>query len=1030
MGIPLNHQSFDRFETSLEFIPRRQHDTAIAVAQTVAFDTMLFENRKHLGLKIQALAMHPPSIHQTCHSQKFGQLIHQLKTHASLNVLTPRPFGKPTERIKPRQSPWNVPNLTNAPLRVASVEEMTSTRTSLSRTSPRVVAGMILIALAPLAFSQALVVDPLHSVMEQHCLRCHGEEKAKGGLNLATLLQERPLIKNRDRWTHVIDLLKSGDMPPEDEPQPNQSQRQLMLHHLDQALNHFDFSTIDHPGFEQARRLTHQEYNRTVSDLFSVPQRPADRFPSDMTGASGFDNSANTLFLPTALMERYIAAAERVVETALPPSLAAAKKSPAFQRIFIKLPGPNTSVREAAQANLKSFLLRAYRRPPEPHEIRQALNYFTQAHRDRSGNEAFIEAIKRVIEATLISPKFLLRTENAPAGMEPQRISNYELASRLSYFLWSTMPDDELFAVAAKGRLHQETILVQQVERMLKSPKAKTLGSTFAAQWLGFRFIGNRVRLDPIDNPWCTDSLMTAMREESSLFFSSLIQENRSLDDLINANHTYLNEELARTIYQRDDIQGPHMRRVALQDPNRGGILTHGSLMAITSNYKETSPIKRGNWILETVLGRPLPPPPPNAGAFKEEVEEDDSLTFRQKVELHSSDPSCRSCHRKIDPLGFSLENFDYFGRWREAYRVRLVERNDEEALALAQAMRKLSLEALHQRIDDLDSGPETRQRIRDRLGELRALSDWALEKELTETITVSQQNQLIRLLEWLEIGEEEERELNDALTRLRAVSEQELGARIKGLELDEEDRRDVYALLIEFRAATPEQIEKELEHLRGDDEDELFELFDALNLLSDEGEKSVPHFITLVSTLRQLDSDELGARIEALELDDEEAEEIWIGANFLRGIPDDKLEATLMGDLDEAFREEATELLLAMELGGLDDDEAEERPRRRRSFEMKPITGEASLPDGTRFQGPQGLRKVILEHHREDLTRQLTRKMLAYALGRQLEYYDERAIRKILQSVADRDGRMTALIMGIVTSYPFQFKKQPGDAH
>lgn len=720
--------------------------------------------------------------------------------------------------------------------------------------------------LLPLVLAPLLIGFPVHgetpslnSHFEQHCVRCHGDEKSKGGLNLTQLLLEQPLVKNRERWNNVIDMIQHGDMPPEDETQPTANQKQDILSLLDRELNHFDYSSVDNPGFEQARRLTNQEYNRTVSDLFAMPLHVADRFPSDLTGDSGFENSANTLFLQTGLMERYIAAAERIVDSALPTDVSSNNPTPAFHRIVKRLPDKHTTPLEAAKTTLQEFLLRAYRRPANEEELQQALRHFEASLPKESGEAAYIEGIRRVVQATLISPKFLLRLESGAESPDPYRINDFELASRLSYFLWASMPDDTLLDLAEQGILHHSDVLEDQIDRMLQDPKAETLGSIFAAQWLGFRFMGNRVRLDPIDNPWCTDTLMTAMREESGLFFTSLIHENRPFDDLIKADYTYLNEELANEIYRRDDVKGSEMRKVRLDDPNRGGILTHGSLMAITSNYKETSPIKRGNWLLETMLGRPLPPPPPNAGSFSEDVEEDDTLTFRQKVELHSSNPNCRSCHSKIDPLGFSLENFDYFGRWRESYRVRVIERQDEVAFELAQAMRALSDEELDQRLEDLYPGAETRERIRTRYQELRAMTDWELETELSKTISVSAQNRLIR--------------------------------QIKRVDPD---------------------------NFRGDEEEE------------------------------------------------------------------------------------------------------------RREFEQRPVMADATLPDGTPFQGPPGLKTVILTHHRDDLLRQLTSKMMVYALGRQLEYYDEGAIRQVMQHVRDQDYRMQAFLKGIASSYPFQYKKNP----
>jgi hypothetical protein len=235
--------------------------------------------------------------------------------------------------------------------------------------------------------------------------------------------------------------------------------------------------------------------------------------------------------------------------------------------------------------------------------------------------------------------------------------------------MWASMPDDELFDLAARGELHQPDVLTAQVKRMLADPRADTLGEVFAGQWLNTQLIGTRIRLDPIDNPWCTDSLMSAMRAETSMFFMSLLRENRKIDELIDADYTFVNEELARTLYKMEGIDGDHMRRISIDDANRGGILGQPGVLTVTASHMNTSPVKRGVFILDSVLGTPPPPPPPDAGTLNEELRENERLTFREKLEKHASDRACQACHATMDPVGIALENFDYFGRWRAKYR-------------------------------------------------------------------------------------------------------------------------------------------------------------------------------------------------------------------------------------------------------------------------------------------------------------------------------------------------------------------------
>ena len=513
--------------------------------------------------------------------------------------------------------------------------------------------------------------------VEQYCLRCHGSQTQTAGIDLAALLEQHPLVRNRDTWSRVIETLGVGKMPPVTAPQPTDTERSELVAALSDAIDNFDYSAIDDPGFEPLRRLTHRELQNTLRDLIAVDFPVTDRFPTELTGSSGFDNSANTLFLESTLMERYIVAAERVIELMLPKEPTSEAQRRAHEMIFVVKPGNGLSNRQAADQILRRFLERAYRRPSTTEDIERALTQFDATLRS---SDSFTDAIKVALQAILISPKFLLRVEAAQDTKKPYAINDWDLASRLSYFLWASMPDAQLRARANDSTLSDPETLAAEVDRMLRDPRADALGNIFAGQWLGFQHVGTRIWLDPIDNPWVTDTLMTAMRQETSSFFMSLIRENEPIHLLIDADYTYVNEELASTLYDRQDIVGNEMRRVLVTDRNRGGILGHGSILALTSNYKETSPVKRGHYVLDTILGTPPPPPPPNAGVLSEEVADLEKLSFREKVELHSSNPTCRACHSRIDPIGFGLENFDYFGRWRESYHFRERVETEEEA--------------------------------------------------------------------------------------------------------------------------------------------------------------------------------------------------------------------------------------------------------------------------------------------------------------------------------------------------------------
>lgn len=511
-------------------------------------------------------------------------------------------------------------------------------------------------------FAGANIQRDVAPLLRRFCIDCHGHDASSGDLNLEKLLAESPIVKNRDQWINVIEQSRNHVMPPEEEPQPSLDERRRIVLSLHHAVHHFDYRHIHDPGYETARRLSHQEYSNTVRDLFGIDIDVLDRFPTDLSGTSGFDNSANSLFIQPLLMERYIGTAEHVVSTALPEAPRTAEERVARDRILPKIPISENEALAAAGQALKPFLLRAYRRPPTDEELQRSVE---QVRRGMADGADFFAAMQAAIQTVLISPKFLLLSERDHAHQgKPFAISDWELASRLSYFLWSSMPDNRLFELALREQLSNPSVLEDEVRRMIADPKADALGTNFAAQWLGSQHLGKRVRLDPIDNPWCTESLMAAMRQETAMFFCSLVRENRPITELIDADYTYLNEELAN-LYRIANVSGTEMRRVAVDPRRRGGIFGHGSLLAVTAFPGRTSPVVRGKWILANVLGTPPPPPPPNVSELSEEIEDNDRLSFREKLELHRRKPNCYACHSQMDPLGFSLEQYDWFGRYR-----------------------------------------------------------------------------------------------------------------------------------------------------------------------------------------------------------------------------------------------------------------------------------------------------------------------------------------------------------------------------
>jgi hypothetical protein len=281
--------------------------------------------------------------------------------------------------------------------------------------------------------------------------------------------------------------------------------------------------------------------------------------------------------------------------------------------------------------------------------------------------KGFEASIASALRDLLLAPDFLFRLEFAPPGAVPgslHPVSDFELASRLSFLLWSTIPDDDLLDAARDGGLHDPSALNQQLRRMLADPRASALADNFAEQWLGLRGL-SEVKPDKAAYPDYDGALAAGFEEETRLFVRSVFRQNRSVLDLINADYSYLNERLAKA-YGIPGVIGPGFRRVSLAShPERGGLLGQGSILLLTSHSTKTSPILRGKWILESLLNSPPPPPPPGVPPLDDNAPDAKKLTLRQQIERHRKDPMCGACHARMDPLGFALENFDVIGRWR-----------------------------------------------------------------------------------------------------------------------------------------------------------------------------------------------------------------------------------------------------------------------------------------------------------------------------------------------------------------------------
>ncbi len=338
-------------------------------------------------------------------------------------------------------------------------------------------------------------------------------------------------------------------------------------------------------------------------------------------------------------------------------------ETPSRERIFVCRPAKTSEEGTCARRILQTLVHRAYRGQESESDLQHVMEFYESGRR----SAAFDAGIQMALERMLASPKFLFRTERDAEGVAAgvaYRINDLELASRLSFFLWSSIPDDQLLALARQGKLRDAAVLDRQVRRMLADPKAQALVNNFADQWLYLRNLRSIVP-NSLTFPDFDDNLRQAFQRETELFFASVLREDRSVLDLMTANYTFVNERLARH-YGIPNIYGSHFRRVTITDEARRGLLGQGSILMVSSHADRTSPVVRGKWVMDNLLGTPPPPPPPNVPPLNENNKAGGRLlTMRERMEAHRANPYCAGCHQMMDPIGFSLENFDAVGAWR-----------------------------------------------------------------------------------------------------------------------------------------------------------------------------------------------------------------------------------------------------------------------------------------------------------------------------------------------------------------------------
>ncbi len=522
---------------------------------------------------------------------------------------------------------------------------------------------------ADLSESFASEIQPL---LKKHCFDCHDSDSQKGDLNLAQYGDIASVTNNPAVWQSVLERVQAYEMPPKKAGELNFGEFQSFVGWLrklpkkpaiDCTQLASDRTANFYRGYVVSRRLNRDEYQNTIRDLFHAPMEVAHLLPADGGGGEGFDTSGNSLFLSPIHIERYLEAAETVVDLVLTnrPRRLSAELRKARQSILVARPSKNRPPRDAARDCLEAFASRAFRRPLDPGETDRFLTLFDRGWERGDG---YLPSLGLALKGVLVSPHFLFLAEPEPGEPGIQPLAAHPLASKLSYFLWASMPDDGLRARADSGELLKPEVYKAEIRRMLADPKAEALGHRFALQWLDLERLGHEIKPDPERFPEYQPELGESMRREVIEYFNHVFREDRPLTELISSQYTFADAELAR-LYGLPEPSAPGFHRVTLSDPARGGLLGMAAVHTATSYPLRTSPVLRGRWVLESILGERVPPPPPGVPPLAEPKPGAATASVRQQLEVHRAQADCAACHDKMDPLGFGLENFDVLGRWR-----------------------------------------------------------------------------------------------------------------------------------------------------------------------------------------------------------------------------------------------------------------------------------------------------------------------------------------------------------------------------
>lgn len=511
-------------------------------------------------------------------------------------------------------------------------------------------------------------------IVRDKCVECHQGKDADGGFDASKFDSGTQVSQKMDVWEEVGKRVRLKEMPPEGSPQLSDEQKGKFLRWLDARPKQDLCSQLANEetqawyrGFVMSRRLTRTEYLNAMRDVVGLPVDPRLEIPSDGSGGEGFDTNGDTLYTSPIHIEQYLSIASQMVDVSMPSETPSGDDELSKnlrsirEQLLVASPGAQLTDREAAKTVINVFARKAWRRPVAEDETNRLLTLFD--HAENQGAD-FTAAIREPLKAILVSPNFLFVVESESMEGGVQRLTPHQLATRLALFIWSSIPDEELLAMADANQLDTEAQILSQVRRMLADERARSLGENFGMQWLGLTNFLSAVRPDREVFPEYNEGLAKDLHEEAIQFVSNVFREDQSLLDLIDSKYVYVNGNLA----QHYGLELPHdapWQRLQTENARRGGVITLGAALMTSSYPRRTSPVLRGRWVLEEVLGGRVPPPPPNVPALEESTSEK-VTTLRERLEIHRKNPDCAACHNRMDPLGFGLENFDGLGRWRE----------------------------------------------------------------------------------------------------------------------------------------------------------------------------------------------------------------------------------------------------------------------------------------------------------------------------------------------------------------------------